>query len=287
MNSIKTAFSTAPGWFSSKFTQAYTNVKDAFSGSGEWAEKLNAGIEDAFSTVDSYLGTKFGDGWTNIKEQFSGAKSHFESVWSDMKTAFANGDIGGWFRREFQAGYDNITSVFDGMGGYWQGIWDGIGSGAKEWVNSLLDKLDALGFHIETLLNGLVDGFNAVLSFDIPAHVPIVGGTSFGLNMAHVDIPPIPRLATGTVVPANYGEFLAVLGDNRRETEVVSPLSTIEHALENVLSRWRPQGGDIHLTATLDGKTVYRSVIRRNNESIRMTGKNPLNPDKGLGGGST
>ncbi len=280
MNSIKSAFSNAPGWFSTKFAQAYSNVKGAFSGTGAWFEDLNSQIEGAFSTVDSYLGTKFGDGWTNIKEKFSGAKSHFETVWNDMKTAFANGDVGGWFREQFQAGWDSITSVFDGMGGYWQGIWDGISSGARDWVNSLLDKLDALGYHIETLLNGLVDGFNSVLSFNIPEHVPIVGGTSFGLNMAYVDIPPIPRLATGTVVPANYGEFLAVLGDNRRETEVVSPLSTIERALENVMNRRKPQqqGGDIHLNVTLDGKTVYKTVIRKNNESIRMTGKNPLNP---------
>lgn len=47
----------------------------------------------------------------------------------------------------------------------------------------------------------------------------------------------IPKFATGTVVPANYGEFLAVLGDNKRETEVVSPLSTIEQAVEAALSK--------------------------------------------------
>ncbi|MDB2002065.1 hypothetical protein PM006_17860, partial [[Clostridium] symbiosum] len=44
----------------------------------------------------------------------------------------------------------------------------------------------------------------------------------------------IPRLATGTVVPPRAGEFAAILGDNNRETEVVSPLSTIEQALDNV-----------------------------------------------------
>lgn len=281
MNSIKSAFSNAPSWFSTKFTQAYSNVRDAFSGTGTWFEDLNSQIEGAFSTVDSYLGTKFGDGWTNIKEKFSGAKSHFETVWNDMKTAFANGDIGGWFREQFQAGYDNITSVFDGMGGYWQDIWDGIGSGARDWVNSLLDKLDALGYAVEELLNNTVDALNSTLSFSIPDNIPSrYAGMSFGLNLSHVDIPPIPRLATGTVVPANYGEFLAVLGDNRRETEVVSPLSTIERALENVMNRRKPpqQGGDIHLNVKLDGKTVYKTVIRKNNESIRMTGKNPLNP---------
>ena len=40
----------------------------------------------------------------------------------------------------------------------------------------------------------------------------------------------MPRLATGTVVPPRAGEFAAILGDNKRETEVVSPLSTIKQA---------------------------------------------------------
>lgn len=47
---------------------------------------------------------------------------------------------------------------------------------------------------------------------------------------------PIPKLATGTVVPANYGEFAAILGDNKRETEVVSPLSTMKQALIEALA---------------------------------------------------
>ncbi len=51
-----------------------------------------------------------------------------------------------------------------------------------------------------------------------------------------IDIPEIPHLAQGTVVPANYGNFLAMLGDNKRETEVVSPLSTIKKAVAQALS---------------------------------------------------
>ncbi len=51
-----------------------------------------------------------------------------------------------------------------------------------------------------------------------------------------IDLPQVPYLAQGTVVPANYGSFLAVLGDNKRETEVVSPLSTIKEAVSEALA---------------------------------------------------
>ena len=50
----------------------------------------------------------------------------------------------------------------------------------------------------------------------------------------------IPHLATGTVIPPNR-EFMAILGDNKREPEVVSPLSTIEQAVRNVVGS---QGGN-------------------------------------------
>lgn len=60
----------------------------------------------------------------------------------------------------------------------------------------------------------------------------------------------MPRLATGTVVPPRAGEFAAILGDNKREPEVVSPLSTIEQGVENALSRHDFGGGDITIKFT-------------------------------------
>jgi hypothetical protein len=71
----------------------------------------------------------------------------------------------------------------------------------------------------------------------------------------------MPRLATGTVVPANYGEYAAILGDNKREPEIVSPLSTMEQAMENVLAR---RGG------TGDGKDIIIKASGTLGELIRF-----------------
>lgn len=57
-----------------------------------------------------------------------------------------------------------------------------------------------------------------------------------------ISFPEIPHLANGTVVPANYGNFLAVLGDNKHEPEVVSPISKIEEAVDNVMQRYNSSG---------------------------------------------
>ncbi len=179
---------------------------------------------------------------------------------------------------------DFVVGIFTGdWEKAWQGIkdffgaiWDGLVGIVKAPINLIIDLVNGLTGAIEGGLNWIIDGIN-MLSFDIPDWVPLVGGETFGFDIDPVDIPEIPRLATGTVIPANYGEFLAVLGDNKREAEVVAPLSTIEQAVRNATGDSNG-GGDINLTVNLDGKTVYKTVIRRNNESIRMTGKNPLAP---------
>lgn len=61
----------------------------------------------------------------------------------------------------------------------------------------------------------------------------------------------IPHLAKGAVISPN-SEFLAVLGDQRAGTNIESPLSTIEQALDNVLSR-RGEGSSINVEITYTG----------------------------------
>nr|DAQ09202.1 MAG TPA: minor tail protein [Bacteriophage sp.] len=85
----------------------------------------------------------------------------------------------------------------------------------------------------------------------------------------------IPRLATGTVVPPRAGEFAAILGDNNRETEVVSPLSTIEQALDNVMAKYMGGNGgnrQIEVNMYLDRQRLGRVVYKLNNEQKQRVG---------------
>lgn len=118
-----------------------------------------------------------------------------------------------------------------------------------------------------------MEGLNGI-SFDVPDWVPLAGGQHFGFNVSSMKL---PRLATGTVVPRQAGEFAAILGDNNREAEVVSPLSTIKQALLEALKEaGAGLGGDIQLMINLDGKVVYENVVKRNRLARKQTGKNPL-----------
>lgn len=81
----------------------------------------------------------------------------------------------------------------------------------------------------------------------------------------------MPRLATGTVVPPRAGEFAAILGDNKRETEVVSPLSTMKQALKEALAE---SGGsrDITVIMEIDGRRFGQAVYKANNEEKQRVG---------------
>lgn len=129
---------------------------------------------------------------------------------------------------------------------------------------------------IETFINGFISAINKMLSgVDTVANSI---GKLFGQewHAGRLDKVHIPKLATGTYVPANYGEFLAVLGDNKREAEVVSPISAMKQAMAEVLSEYggAGNGGDIHITLTMpDGRVLFEAVADENNKIKKRTGR--------------
>ena len=62
----------------------------------------------------------------------------------------------------------------------------------------------------------------------------------------------LPYLAQGTVARPN-SPFMAVIGDNPQEPEIVSPLSTIERAVRNVMGEGGGQTGNIRVTVNFTG----------------------------------
>ena len=112
---------------------------------------------------------------------------------------------------------DFIEHVFAGD---WESAWEDVKNIFKSVFNGIIQLA-------EDAVNFIIDCLNT-LSFDIPDWVPEIGGNSFGFNIDHVHL---PRLAQGTVIPPRAGEFAAILGDNNRESEIVSPVSAIKQAL--------------------------------------------------------
>lgn len=199
-NGIKTVFSNVGTWFKDKFNSAVGGIKDVFGKIGEW----------------------FGNRWTDIKNVFSGIgtwfKNIFSGAWNGIKEVW--GKVAAWFSSHVTNPIKNAFST----------MWKGI----KGIINGMLGGIESFVNFILKGINFLIKGINKI-SIDVPDWVPGIGGKTLGFNIPEIGEVELPRLATGTVVPANYGEFAAILGDNKRETEVVSPLSTMKQAMLEAL----------------------------------------------------
>ncbi len=89
-----------------------------------------------------------------------------------------------------------------------------------------------------------------------------------------VKLSRVPYLATGTVIPANYGEFLAVLGDNKREPEVVSPVSAMKQAVLEALAEHGGSGDQPQeINLYIDGDKFFTWLIGKNNQYQKSHGQ--------------
>lgn len=230
-------FSGIGQWFAEKFEM----IKNAVSSAWEFIKSLTSniwnGIKNGISSVIE-----------GIKNGISSALNAIKSIWDRVWTGLKN----------------TVTNIFNGIWNFIKGIINGIIGG------------------IEGMANGVIGGINFViralnkLHFDIPDWVPGLGGKGFGFNIPELSKVSIPRLATGTVVPPNR-EFMAVLGDNKREPEVVSPLSTMKQAVLEAIAEAGGMGEKeitIKIPVYISDKQVYESVVKYGKVRQMATGKN-------------
>lgn len=267
---IKNIFSSVGEWFGERFRNAWNTITDIFSGIGNWFYDRWNDVTTALSDVGEWFRDKFQNAWNNITGIFNGIGQWFSNRWNDITSVFSG--VGDWFSEKFQSAYNNITEIFSGIGEWFSGIWSNISDGAKEGVNWIIDIINGLVYSAESAVNFIIDCINS-LSFDIPDFVPGIGGTHVGFDIPWVDIPDIPHLAKGTVVPANYGEFLAVLGDNKKEREFVTPESALKNALIEAMSQINNTQGDIVINVSMfPNERAFQQYVVKAGRNIQSRG---------------
>ena len=84
----------------------------------------------------------------------------------------------------------------------------------------------------------------------------------------------IPRLAAGGITDVN-NPFMAVVGDNRTQREVVSPLDDLLGMITSAVNSATGSNatGDIHLTINLGEDNILDRVMAGINRQSRINGK--------------
>lgn len=217
-------------------SDAWTNIKETWQGVKDWfKEKVTDPIKNWFGEAWDTIKTKATDAWEGIKDTWSGIGTWIsEHVTEPIKEKF--GTALDWVKLK------------------WEDIFGGLGEFFKGMVNTIIDFLNGM-------LNGMAEGINGVvgalnsIQVTIPEWVPFIGGNMWGLNIPYVTAPQIPRLATGAVIPPN-SEFLAMLGDNKSQREILAPEDVIRRIVEEALEG-SFQEIKLSMPVYLDSEKIY------------------------------
>lgn len=216
--------------------------------------------------------------------------------WDKIKETL--GKVGSWIYEHI---IKPVTDFFKSM---WQGIKDGVGS-AVQWVkdkfksmvdffSNLISKIvtlfkkigtkvgDAIGGAFKTVINGVLSAIERILNFPIKSinkMIKVINKVP-GINISSLPTFNLPRLAKGTVIPPRH-EFMAVLGDQKRGTNIEAPLETIKQANREVMQEFMGSLSSLsdsereivlkNLTFVLQfGNNDFKKVVY---DSIRLTEK--------------
>ena len=181
-------------------------------------------VKDAFNGILDWIKGFFVRDWREV----------FGDTLGSIFNGFSEGIVGiiDGLKQTFGGLVDFIGGVFSGD---WGKAWDGLVNIFKGIVNVIIGAVNGLVSGVCAGLNAIIRAINKI-SFTVPDWVPKFGGEKIGFNLKEITPPKIPYLAKGAVIPPN-APFLAMLGDQKSGTNIEAPLSTIEEAVERVMSR--------------------------------------------------
>lgn len=205
----------------------------------------------AWNTVYSVAMTIWNAITSTVTALWNGVVSFFTSAW-DGATSFVRGIIDGameWFSMDWSEKWTAITETF-------KSIWDAV----TGWLRSIFDKL--FGW-IQDTIDGIMDSVRWVLDKVDAAKNAVsnaVGSVVGGIK----NFLGIGGAASGAVVAPNNPHLIKV-GDNTRETEIISPLSTMKQAMkEAMVEMGGVSGGSkqpVELVIKMNGKVMAREMF--------------------------
>lgn len=178
--------------------------------------------------------------------------------------------IVGAFTLDWARAWEGIKQIFSG-------VWKGIKAIVETIINAIVDLVIGLVNTVAQAVGKIIDYFDKGQS---KANSSGFGGGGRAFSISSYSASPyaaysnnIPQLATGTVVPPKAGNFLAMLGDNNKDYEVVSPLGTIKQAvLEAIGEAGGLGGGTVQADLILDGTKFGQLVYKYNNKENDRVG---------------
>ena len=252
------------GIFTGDIDRAIKGIVGIFDGLKKAVTAIWDGLTKSFldflDNLDKMTGGK-------LKPFIDNAKALFIELSDIVRTLL--GDAIDFVRDAFVGLTEFISGVFSGD---MDKALHGLANIFRSVFNLVIGLVESLANLAISGLNTIIRGLNNLLALGDKA-TQLFGFTIPKINTVNkITLNRIPALATGTVVPPNR-EFLAMLGDNKSETEVVSPLSTMKQAMLEALQESDRGGGETVLHVYLNGRKMAVEVVKEINNMTRETGK--------------
>lgn len=295
---IELAWENLKKWVAEKWNDIKEWVAEKWNDIKEWvAEKWNAvkewfgKVKEKFDEVKEMLREKVLEPikqvwndiktwwqeniWSKIVEVFNKVKEKFgefketiqKKIFDPLKEIW--GKIKEFWREKIWA---KVTEKFNKLKEKFSEFWEGMKTVMKAPINGIITFIN--GF-----LNGVLGGINKLLeklnSFRIdlpPAIAERAGIDHVGFNIPLIDVPQIPLLAQGAVIPANK-EFLAVLGDQKHGNNIEAPEDLLRQIVREESGS---KGNTYNVTATANRKVLFEMVLEEGKSRQQMTGRNPF-----------
>ena len=256
------------GIFTGDIDRAISGIVGIFDGLKKAVTAIWDGLTKSFldflDNLDKMTGGK-------LKPFIDNAKALFIELSDIVRTLL--GDAIDFVRDAFVGLTEFVSGVFSGD---MDKALHGLANIFRSVFNLVIGLVESLANLAISGLNTIIRGLNNLLALGDKA-TQLFGFTIPKINTVNkITLNRIPALATGTVVPPNR-EFLAMLGDNKTETEVVSPLSTMKQAmLEALRESGGSGGGDVILHVYINGRKMAVEMVKEINSMTRESGKTPL-----------
>ena len=198
-------------------------------------------------------------------------KEWLKEKWASI-TSYWNGSKGKSGQNEKSGNKLTLKLALQPFTSWLKDKWDEIKKKWEEKTHNLMATLslnfsDRVSSAIKSVIESIVNFLNNAIG-----KINKVLPQKYEISPIEMPTWRAPKLATGMVVPANYGEFAAILGDNRKAPEIVSPIPDMQKAMAEVLERYGSTS-KAPIVLQLGRKVIAQATWDEGEKRYKQTGR--------------
>ncbi len=267
----------------SSFSKSMQDLKSSLSTT--W-DNMKTNTSNTWSNIKTSLSNTWDNLKSNASNSFNTMKQNISNVWDNTKSVTSNtwGNI-----------KQNVTNAWDNIRNYMSNTANNFTSTAQNTFdsvkNAITTPIENAKNKIADVVNNIKNLFNFRVSFPHIA-LPHFNISPRGWTAGDLLKGKIPSLSIQWYAQGGFPEdgqlFIAresgaeMVGNIGGRTAVANNDQIVAAVSQGVYSavvsamNGENQNNNINLTVTLDGETVYKNVVKHNNQKTKQTGKSPL-----------